>query len=178
MEYKGLTNRLFKEYQMTKDIPEMPDEVIKNSLRQIEEAQASLKNRKIEFENERKEDKERGIERSVIMLAYETYQIYRTSKTLKEATEKYKEALEKKGEARIELALEGTELLNTVGFNWDEGLSEHMLNHLAMMEYTAFRAGFFNSMGRFDTWLKSISEEKLIEAQKKAKEEKFEDIRL
>ena len=116
---------------------EMPDEVIKNSLRRIEEAQTSIKNRKIEFENERKEDKERGRERSIIMLGFEMYQTHRVSETLREGTEKYKEALEKKGKARIDLATEGVEILDSIGFGWSEELPEDTLRHIAMMEYMA-----------------------------------------
>lgn len=156
----------------------MPDKIVKGAIKQIEETQISIKNKKIEFENERKQDKERGIERSIVMLGFENYLLYRTSKKLNEAKALLQKALVKKGKERIEVAMEGIEILDGLGFGLNEVLSEHMINHLAMMEYSAFRAGFFQAAGKFDTWLKGISEEKLIEAQKKAKETKFEDIRL
>lgn len=157
-------------------IEKTPDKIIKESIKQIKDSQISLKSRKAEFEQRRKEDKERGRERSIIMLGFEKYQMYRASKELEEASKKYRKALKKKGKERTELVIEGTEILDGIGFNWD--LPKDMLRHIAMIEYMAFRAGFFQAASKFDTWLKNISEEKLIEAHKKAKKEKFEDIKL
>lgn len=150
----------------------MPDKIIQNSLKEIEEAQISLKNQKTEFENERKEDKERGRERSVVMLSFESYQIYRTSQMLKEGAEKYQEALEKKGKKRIDLTIEAIEILDKIGFYWSQEISKDALRHVAMIEYMAFRAGFFQAIGRIDTWLKTVSKEELVRTHKKAKESK------